>query len=145
MKKVSEELSNKIVFNSGLSLLLPFVRSLCVKFWMNFKSHFMYTDAASLCIISVYKSGDIPGKTPLVSSLAYYTYVCIMAKHLCVCVCYAPNQTIKIIIHQLFCFLTSFSMVLLYSSSSLFLSHFNGICIHEMQLLNCRQRRYFPG
>ena len=47
----------------------------------------MYTDAASLCIISVYKSGDIPGKTPLVSSLAYYTYVCIMAKHLCVCVC----------------------------------------------------------
>jgi hypothetical protein len=145
MKKVSEELSNKIVFNSGLSLLLPFVRSLCVKFWMNFKSHFMYTDAASLCIISVYKSGDIPGKTPLVSSLAYYTYVCIMAKHLCVCVCYAPNQTIKIIIHQLFCFLTSFSMDLLYSSSSLFLSHFNGICIHEMQLLNCRQRRYFPG
>ncbi len=69
-------------------------------FRKTFKSHLRCTP--TLCIICVYKSGDFPGKTPLVSSLAYYTYVCIMAKHLCVCVYYAPNQTIKIIIHQLF-------------------------------------------
>ena len=73
-----------------------------------------------------------------------------MAKHLCVCVCvcvcvcYAPNQTIKIIIHQLFVekilthTLFKWSLLSLLSSQThtLSLSLFNGICIHEMQLLN---------
>jgi hypothetical protein len=65
-----------------------------------------------------------------------------------VCVCYAPNQTIKIIIHQLFSeelYTLSHTHTLNGVSLLYSLSLFNGICIHEMQLLNYRQhRRHIP-
>ncbi len=101
-------------------------------FRKTFKSHLRCT--ATLCIICVYKSGDFPGKTPLVSSLAYYTYVCIMAKHLCVCVMHLIRPSKLLFIS---CFLRSFTLSLTHTLWMVYLFFTLSLFLMESVFMKC--------